>query len=91
MNPEIRKTYSGPEDASGKGGPMRIRKATGEEMLALWGCPDSCAAPPTARLESLYMAAQKKSADRRTVHVLQPGGQRFRGRENHCLSVRVPG
>ena len=28
---------------------MRIRKATGEEMLALWGCPDACAAPPTAR------------------------------------------
>ncbi len=28
---------------------MRIRKASGEEMLALWGCPDADAAPPTAR------------------------------------------
>ncbi len=28
---------------------MRIRKATGEEMLALWGCAEVSAAPPTAR------------------------------------------
>ena len=27
---------------------MLIRKATAEEMLALWGYPDVCAAPPTA-------------------------------------------
>ena len=28
---------------------MKIRKATGGEMLALWGCPDPAEAPPTAR------------------------------------------
>ena len=28
---------------------MWIRKATGEEMLKLWGCPDVAAASPTAR------------------------------------------
>ena len=28
---------------------MKIRKATGEEMLALWGCPDAEHASPTAR------------------------------------------
>ena len=28
---------------------MRIRKAAGEEMLALWGCRDADSAPPTAR------------------------------------------
>ncbi len=28
---------------------MRIRQATGEEMLALWGCQDVTAASPTAK------------------------------------------
>ena len=28
---------------------MRIRNASGEEMLRLWGCRDAASAPPTAR------------------------------------------
>jgi ribosomal protein S18 acetylase RimI-like enzyme len=29
--------------------PVQIRRAAGEELLALWGCPDLALAPPTAR------------------------------------------
>ena len=53
---------------------MLIRKATGEEMLALWGYPDAAAAPPTARffydnisggnavfLATMYMSREVKA------------------------------
>ncbi len=36
---------------------MLIRKATAEEMLALWGCPDENAAPPTARFFCRHLSA----------------------------------
>lgn len=36
---------------------MQIRKATGEEMLALWGCQDVDRASPTARFFYLNISA----------------------------------
>ena len=36
---------------------MQIRKASGEEMLKLWGCEDAASAPPTAKFFYHHIAS----------------------------------